>query len=40
MEFAFICNALDVDVSVVEFADDILVSLDEDIRDEIREIAV
>lgn len=40
MEFAFICNTLDVDVSVVEFADDILIALDEDIRNEIREIAI
>lgn len=40
MEFAFICRALDADVSVVEFADDILIALDEDIRSEIREIAL
>lgn len=40
MEFAFICNALDTDVSVVEFADDILVALDEDVRNEIRQIAI
>ncbi|ABW18584.1 dihydrolipoyl dehydrogenase [Alkaliphilus oremlandii] len=40
MEFAFICNALDTDVSVVEFAEDILVALDEDVRTEIREIAI
>ncbi len=40
MEFAFICRALDADVSVVEFADDILIALDEDIRNEIREIAL
>ncbi len=40
MEFAFICNTLDVDVSVVEFADDILIALDEDIRNEVREIAI
>lgn len=40
MEFAFICNALDAEVSVVEFAEDILIALDEDIRNEIREIAI
>lgn len=40
MEFAFICSALDTDVSVVEFAEDILIALDEDIRKEIREIAI
>lgn len=40
MEFAFICNALDTDVSVVEFADDILIALDEDVRNEVREIAI
>lgn len=39
MEFAFICNALDVDVSVVEFAEDILIALDEDVRKEIRSVA-
>jgi len=40
MEFAFICRALDADVSVVEFADDILIAMDEDIRNEIREAAL
>ncbi len=40
MEFAFICRALDADVSVVEFADDILIAMDEDIRSEIREAAL
>jgi len=40
MEFAFICRALDADVSVVEFADDILIVMDEDIRSEIREAAL
>jgi len=40
MEFAFICRALDADVSVVEFADDILIAIDEDIRSEIREAAL
>ncbi|HBD62966.1 MAG TPA: dihydrolipoyl dehydrogenase [Clostridiales bacterium] len=40
MEFAFICRALDADVSVVEFADDILIAMDEDVRSEIREAAL
>ncbi len=39
MEFAFICNSLGVEVTVVEFLDDILFNFDSDIRKEVSRVA-
>ncbi|ELA7389037.1 dihydrolipoyl dehydrogenase [Vibrio alginolyticus] len=40
MEFAFIFASFGVDVSVVEYADSVLISCDKDVRNEIEKVAV
>lgn len=39
MEFAFICNSFGVDVTVIEFLDDVLFNFDSDIRREVTRVA-